>query len=624
MAHFDVPKQAAISIQNIDEFLGVDFTSDPTDVDDRRSPWAPNMIRDVPGKVRKSMGYAHVTGSSAFMDNYPGRINGVFYLYNDAVPVVHAGTNIYKGSKLLYSTARNQRSNAWQFGEKLFIVDGKRYLVFDGTAVAPVDQSGYIPTVTIAATPAGGDGQHYEDFNLLSPWYRELYMGDGTTKAYQLDYYPLDAATVKVRILNSNGNWVNKTEGTDFTVNRTTGVVTFTTAPAKPPITSEDNVEITAARTVSGYAGRINKCDIGATFGVGGAADRLFLSGNPDFPNYDWYSGQNDPSYFPDLGYSLLGSASSRVMGYTVIDSYLAAHKDGRDTERNVILRQGDLADGKPAFPTVRSMQGTGAIAKHSFAYLINEPLFLTGLGVYAITPLDITGEKYSQNRSFYLNGRMLEEPNLADAFAFVYKDLYFLCVNGVAYILDGLQPFAPERNMPYSTRQYAGFYRQNLPARVMWEWEGDLYFGAPAGKVYRFHSDKQAPESFNDDGEAILARWETPDLDGKLFYKNKNFRYVAVRLMSAVATGMKLFSFTRGQWTLLKEDFVKARYLDFSRIIFSKFTFSGDFTPKVIGGKVKVKKVDKARFAFENGELNEPFGLYDMAFEYRESGNAK
>lgn len=51
-----------------------------------------------------------------------------------------------------------------------------------------------------------------------------------------------------------------KTEGTDFTVNRETGAVTFLTVPGKSPLNGEDNVKITAYRTVEGYAdpGSIN------------------------------------------------------------------------------------------------------------------------------------------------------------------------------------------------------------------------------------------------------------------------------------------------------------------------------------------------------------------------------
>ena len=88
-------------------------------------------------------------------------------------------------------------------------------------------------------------------------------MGTSSDTAYQLTFSGLDSTTVKAYVLNSSGIWDEKTENVDFTVDRVNGVVNFTSAPGESPVTGEDNVKITAYRTVSGYADRINKCSIG-------------------------------------------------------------------------------------------------------------------------------------------------------------------------------------------------------------------------------------------------------------------------------------------------------------------------------------------------------------------------
>lgn len=620
MALFRVPAQQPRNVLTIRDFLGVDFSNDPTGVDLRRSPNAVNMVRSVPGKVRKSMGYERI-------DQYGGRINGVFFRRGDAVPLVHVGTRFYKGDDahtMLYDAAADARSTAFEMGEKLYVADGACLLVYDGETLQPVSDVAYVPIVSIANAPAGG-GAQYEALNLLCPKFTERFLpAAATDKRFQLSYAPLDDAPVTAQVLSASGAWVEKKEGADFTVDRATGAVTFVSAPGKSPIEGEDNVSITAARTVAGYAGRINGCHVGALFGVGGAADRLFLSGNRQYVNHDWFSAQNDATYFADLSYGVLGGSGSAVVGYSVVGDKLAAHKDEMEAERNVILREGVLLDGQAAFPIVGTLQGEGAIAPFSFGYLATEPLFLTRLGVYAITPQDMNGEKYAQNRSFYLNGRLLAEENLADAYACVYKDMYLLAINGVCYILDGLQASAPVSGAPYSTRQYAAFYRENLPARVLWQRDGRLYFGSETGGIYRFFADPDAPASYTDDGAAITARWETPEVDGKLFYKNKTFRYLAVRLQSAAATGVKAYVFNKGFWRFLKEDGGRARHLDFAQAIFSKFTFSGDFTPHLITARMRVARTDKARVALVNDAANEPFGLFDVALEYRENGNAR
>ncbi len=614
--NFSVPSSPKRSVVTVNEFLGVDFTNSPANVDIKKSPNGQNMIRDVPGKVRKCMGYETIAA-------YEGRINGAHFRYGDTAYLIHAGTNLYKGAVILYDSMKDERSKSWQIGDNLYIVDGQALLVYDGVEVKKASDDAYIPTLTIAKAPSGG-GTQYEALNLLQPGFTEMFLGTKTDKVYQLSFGGLDEKAVKAEILNSNGEWVEKTENVDFTVNRETGAVTFTTVPGESVLTGEDNVRITAYRTVEGYADRINKCSIGTLFGVNGATDRIFLSGNPDYINYDWYSDYNNPLYWPDTGYATLGSSKSAIVGYSIINDRLAVHKDEMEEDRNVILREGNIVDNEPTFKIVNTLQGAGAVARYSFAYLCNEPLFLTSLGIYAITPQDVTGEKYSQNRSFFLNGRLLDEENLSDAYACVYKDLYWLCLNNAAYILDGLQPLQTDRSMPYATRQYAGFYRINLPARVMWVHDRALYFGAQDGKVCRFFRDPESLKSYSDDGAPIHAIWDTPDFYGNLFYKNKTFRHLDVRLASAVATSIKIYVQKRGLWSLIKEENIKARFFSFSSLVFSKLTFSTDTTPKTIPAKIKVKKVDKARFRFENDVLEEPFGLFDIALEYVENGYYK
>ncbi len=615
MAQFSVPAAPSRSILVIDEFHGVDFTNSPTNVDEKKSPNAPNMIRDVPGKVRKSMGWHTVK-------QYSERINGVHFRREDTDGLVHSGTKLYKGDDEVYSEANDERSQSWQFGENLYIVDGKALLTYDGTDVKLTSTAAKIPTLTIAKSPTGG-GTPFEDLNLIQPAFIELFAGTETDKVYSMTFSGLDSV-VLVEKLQSNGTWETLSEGTDYTADLAAGKVTFTTAPGKSPVTGEDNIRITASRVVAGYADRINKCRFGTLFGVNGAADRLFLSGNPDFVNYDWHSGQNDPTYWPDTGYSVIGTEKSAIVGYSIINDRLATHKDDQADGRNVVIRQGDLVDSEAVFPVVNTLQGQGAVATYSFAYLVNEPLFLTKLGVYAITAQDITGEKYAQNRSFFVNGKLLKEENLQEAFAFVYKDLYWLCINGVAYILDGLQPLQTDKSMPYSTRQYAAFYRTNVPARVMWEREGQLFFGSPDGRICQFYDDPASQLSYNDDGQPIYCCWETPDFSGKLFYKNKTFRFLAVRLAAAIATGVKLYGRRRGIWTFIKEDDTRARYFNWQYLDWSKFSWSNDETPQVITTKVRIKKVDKSRFRLENDVLNEPFGINDVAIEYVENGNFK
>ena len=630
---FKIPPSPSIKTYVIGRFLGADFTSDSSTVDETKSPNCENMIRSVPGKIRKRTGYEE-------LEDFGGRIYGVHRFAVADEHIVHAGTNLYKmndSTTPIYTSMAAHRSVSFELNSKLFILDGASIKVYDGTTVQRIDQVGYIPTVTISKNPEGG-GKDYQPLNLVQPAFIEQFYVDAdhaTAKDFQLTFGNLDATTVKAWVLDGSGNWVVKTEGTHFSVNRTTGKVTFTTAPGQSPVTGEDNVKIQAYRTVAGYADRVNHCTIGALFGVNGADDRLFISGNSDkgigaggnyysYINYDWFSQQYDPTYFGDTWYAKLGSDSSAIMGYSIINNYLAAHKDSNELSQSVLIREGNLVDGEPSFKLINTLQGAGALSKYCFSYLETEPVFLSKLGVYAITAQDITGEKYAQDRSYYLDGKLLEEQALENAFAITYKDYYILCVNNHCYILDGLQPIQTDKSRPYATRQYVGFYWTNIPATCMFEKDGRLCFGTASGKIYGFFEDVTSPLSYNDDGAAISCVWETADISEQLFYKYKTYRYVALRIMPEIISSVKIWAQRQGIWQLIKEDNATLKYFSFSTLVFSKFTFATDRTQKVTSTKARIKKIDHVRFRFTNDELNEPLGINDFAVEYTQNGNKK
>lgn len=633
------------SVLNISYLRGVDLHNSPPNVDASRSPEAPNMIRDVPGKVRKRMGYQTLY-------TLPGRINGHYALTlppdgegsAHTIEIVHAGAGLYRGQEEIYGGMRDGRSKGWQIGGKLYIQDGDNFLVYgkdppaggsgeeaETWSVKKVSENAYIPTVIIGREPNGG-GMAYEPVNMLSDKWTDSFLGTESDTEYQLSFGDLSEEPVTGKLLQADGTEKDLAENTDFTVDRETGKVTFKTAPGKSPVTGKDNLKLTAAKDRSESRRKIERCSISILYGVAGAADRLFVSGNPEWPNYDWYSQMNDPSYFGDTWYSVLGQDSSRIVGYSVLSDRLAAHKDGAEDGRNVIIRRGELieeagADGtrtsRAAFPIVGTLQGEGAASSYAFGYLGNEPLFLSRLGVYALTAQDITGERYSQNRSFYVNSKILEAGELADSFAFVWRDFYFLTVGGRIYILDGLQK-TYEKGTPYASFQYECYYWE-VSARVIWEdGDGALCIGTESGAVRRFYTDPEDVLSYNDDGEPIEAWWDMADFNGMDFYKNKTVRYFAIRLAAATATGFTLFVQVRGIWNELKQLYTRARYFAFSRITFSKFTFSCDATPKTLGQKIKVKKVDKARFRIYNAMKNEPLGIYEIAIEFTESGKYK
>lgn len=620
MAQFNVPGESQKYSAVVETFRGVDLNNSPSNVDKSRSPAAPNMIRDQVGKVRKRMGYeTKVTAPGG------AAINGVHHLMEETL--VHAGAKLYRlsdtggtWSLTEIGDMANARSRSFVFDQKLYLLDGTTYQVYDGETLAAVADSATVPTIIISRRPTGG-GQSYQGLNLLGRKWTESFLGTADATVYQLTTKDLAEDAVTARVLNADGVWEDKTEGTDFTVDREAGTVTFSKAPGASPVTGQDNVQITAAKAREGYLDTINRCTIAAVYGVGGSTDRVFLSGNGDKPGVDWYSNFEDPAFFPDTNYTKLVRDGARVTGYTVLSNTLAAFIDGASDGRNVVVRSGVLDEnGDAVFRVSNTMIGQDAVAPDTFCRTDKEPLFLTNRGVYAITAEELTGEKYSQERSYYIAGAIGAAQGRENACACTYGDFYALALDGTIYLLD-LQQKTYERNSPYSSFQYECYYWPDIPARVLFL-DGDaLCFGTEDGKLCRFHTNVDDVTSYNDDGAAIDAYWETSDFDGKIFFHVKTFTGLAVRLAAAVNTGVVVYAQVRGMWKQVFASGAKARYFDWSYIDFSKFTFSSDRTPRTLYGKIKLKKADKVRFRLQNNVLNEPFGLYAFGLQFKEPG---
>ena len=92
---FKIPKSPTKQVYESDVFLGADFTSEASNIDENKSPNTVNMIRSVPGKIRKRMGYYPLV-------QYPARINGIFYFSAAKSWLVHAGTHLYNLSAVLH------------------------------------------------------------------------------------------------------------------------------------------------------------------------------------------------------------------------------------------------------------------------------------------------------------------------------------------------------------------------------------------------------------------------------------------------------------------------------------------------------------------------------------------
>lgn len=637
------PKAKTVYQLSMASFCGIDLRNAPANVETFRSPNCVNMIRDTIGTNRKRHGYETVL-------ELEGPINGFHRLKTASIDsyLIHDNNTLYEfypdtdTVEVVYVGMNNHISVSKQVNSKLYILDGANFVVYDGVTVEDVEDSAYIPTVTIAKGPSGG-GTSVEPINLLQPKRIERFMGDSSSLTFQMGAADLDATEVVIKKIGSGGTITTLKEGTDFTVDRTLGTFTLS-QPAPPPVDGQDNLYVTYAKTVEGYADRIKKCDIAALFGLNGQRDRLFVSGNPEFPHYDWYCKSNNPEYFGDTWYSVIGQDNSAIIGYTILNGQLLTFKDGADNNSNVVIRVGNYDTNTNAivFQTSGNYEASGAMNKHCFGTLENEPVYLTvNSSIHAISPSDVLGERSSQERSYYITDALAEE-DLTESFAYVYKDFFMITAGDKIYILDSAQA-SYERNKPYSTRQYEAYLWTGIGARILTEVRGQLYFGTADGKVKRFFTT-DIGGAFADDGqiaertvrldghdvvtkETFPCYWETNEIytGNSTDHRElqKTFKHLVVALNAYAHTGCRIWAKIDGAWEIVFDYDNSANYFDWNDIDFSEFTFRTDNTPTLAGGKFKAKKLLHIQFRFENSKA-EPFSIlfaktkYTVGNEYR------
>jgi len=197
------------------------------------------------------------------------------------------------------------------------------------------------------------------------------------------------------------------------------------------------------------------------------------------------------------------------------------------------------------------------------------------------------------------------------------FNDFYVLALGNDIYLLDTLQK-SYEEDKEYSKYQYEGYHwRIEENVRLLFVQDDRLCFVTESGRTGRFFTDYDSIKSFRDRGSAIEAHWQTADFDADTPHKSKNIYKLWVICSPAVASGVNLSAQIKGIWQSVFTDNTTARFFRWSGIVWSKFTWSADKTPKLISKNVKLKNLGKTAFRMENNNLEEPFGIYEMGFEY-------
>ena len=558
-------------------FRGVDFSN--SNVQSYRSPNSINMWKNY----KDSNGTCIETRPGMkLLDTFSNQIFGLFFykVLNNTNVLLHVGTKLLKWTNYpttpaitteLYTGLNPAKSQAFIYNNIFFLKDGLNYIEYNGTTAKAVEPT--IPITSIGKKPTGeiyNDNYDtvYQPVNVLTPKRKNGFVADGTSTEYHLD--PSSTFTMTAEV-----NGITKVETTDFSVDRTNGIVTFFVAPAAPIEDGESNVFITLSKTNSSHTDRIHKCTMLCEFD-----NRIFFSGNQNYPNAIFHSELNDPRYVKDTAYYEDGLDLAPIKAIIPGNNVLWVIKEINQNTTGIYYHTPtiDSTEGK-IYPGVSGSIDVGCV---STGINFNDDIvFFSKRGLEGISG-NIYSEQALAHRSSMVDNKLLSEANYKNVELVEYLG-YLLCrIGNHVYLADSRQKFQNNTN----DVEYEWFYWE-LANNItyMTEYQGDLFFGNTAGKLYKFAANPD---------EIVDSCWTTykDDFGFEAYIKTTNKRGGVATLKPMNNDSIKVSTIVDGE---LRE---KNTYAD---------------TKGYIAYRIKDKKFKNIQLKFSSSK---PFGLFSCTLQ--------
>ena len=421
-------------------FSGLNLRDVEMKIGNGQSPSMQNVNLDDRGAITKRRGQAWVLPES----HGTGKINGLYeelfygktvYAWQTSLYAFDESTGI---DSLIAIGITDAEGGFFVFNDVLHYKNGTDYkLINSSFTVSDISTNAHIPTLTVGRSPTGG-GTAYEQFNMVQPKFIDSFNGNGSATAYTLSLSGLDATPV-IASTDGGATW-DKVETTHFTVNRTTGIVTWTAAPAS----GTNNVKIQPAKTVAGMADKIKHCIYSDLFGGGSQDSRIFTAGDDTYKNAYYYTGltgnpAKDATYWPENNFNRIGSDAKKISGWSKLYSRLLPMKE--DGIFSITYSSGTVT-----FPVTILNSQIGCDMPGSIQVIQNLPVYgNTKSGLHIVTSTLIESEKNVNQISALINGTKNLRPGLLDediddlkaCSSFDDGRKYYICVGSKAWVWD-------------------------------------------------------------------------------------------------------------------------------------------------------------------------------------------
>ena len=439
------------------------------------------------------------------------------------------------------------------FGRKLYILTGKRYLVWSGYGQV-TDVEGYRPVVAVSVPPEGG-GATLEAVNRLNGLRRGFFSPDGTKKVFQLPEGEL-AGVDYVRVRATG-------EHLKFTADKKNGKVTLTAVPAAGTNTLEigwskgggTRGEVLACRFFELYSGVTDN----RVFLYGGGDNRAFFSGID-------YDGAATAEYFPEGNVLKAGSDNTPITGMIRHHSKLLVFKP--DGTFSVQTGTATLENGEeiPTFYLTPLQREMGSDAAGQVTLVDNDPRTLWGGGVYtwkSASSLGSMDERVGQRISRRIE-ESLGEMELSEAVVFDDElgREWYVSQGGVTLV--------------HNYSRDCWYRYEGLSPRCFGKLDGAVCFGTAEGELKKLSRAYR-----NDDGKPIQAFWRSGSMSMEKAHRRKWGKYLWVGLKPESGAAVTVTTRTDAR-TACPAGVARASLMNYSNVNFGHWSYVTNRQPKV------------------------------------------
>ena len=480
------------------------------------------------------------------------------------------------------------------FDDKLYIMTGSDYKVWDGATFG--DVAGYRPIVSITVPPSGG-GTAYERVNMLNGLRRCWFSPDGTSTVFHLPGGDINTIDYCKNVATG--------QAITYTGDATAGTLTFEEAPAEGTNSIEVGWTVNTTQRSAVTSMRYSELYNGTT------DNRVFLYG--DGTNRAIYSGlTNDgkptAEYFPDMNFLDAGESNTPITGMIRHFSRLLVFKLSSTyciQYGTITLEDSSITAGFFLSPVNRAI---GNEAMGSVCLVQNNPRTLCAGAVYewksagGYLTIDERNAKRISNR--VANTLSTFDLSAAHVFDDNSQQQFYILYNGKAVV--------------HNYERDAWYIYDNFPVTHMIWQNGKLFGGTSTGKIVRISKEHRS-----DDGEAINAFWRSGSMDfgREWIRKYSTLVFVNIKPESGARVQITARSDRSAEYPV---KVVASSFASFSRVDFNHFSFNTNRRPQVRRIKLKVKKIALYQLIIESNSAAGTATVLSVDIQTRYTGNVK